>query len=138
MALSKHQEEIGPTQTPLPSVFVQVSPIRAEFGLQKMSSRTCRRKLTGWFEDLRGKFLRLVADRLRVEENALFISFPGELKIVGMCTVSGWERVNFLHSSSYHAVVWFFKGTFHPLPLPHPLSQKQRITELYVMAILPA
>lgn len=75
MALSKHEEEISPTQTPLPSVFVQVSPIRAEFGLQKMSSHTCWRKPTGWFGDFTGMFVRLVADRLRVRGNELFISF---------------------------------------------------------------
>lgn len=47
--LSKHREQIRPTQTPLSSVFVQVSPIRAEFVLQKMSRPTCWRKLKSWF-----------------------------------------------------------------------------------------
>lgn len=48
--LSKHQEQISPTQTPLlSSVFVQVSPIRAEFVLQKMSRPTCWSKLKSWF-----------------------------------------------------------------------------------------
>jgi len=114
-------------------VFVQVSPSKAEFGLQNTSSRTCWRKLTGWFGDLTGKFVRLAEDRVR----GVFISFLGELNIPGVHTGFSWDGVNFLLSSPYCAMVWLFKVTFRPLPLLHPLSQKQRITELYVRADLP-
>lgn len=124
MTLRKHREEIIFTQNPLPSVFAQLSTIRAEFGLQKKSSCICWRKLTDWFGEPTGQFVRQVADRLRVSKNGLFIYFCYELNIPGVCTGSSWYGVNFLHRSLFHAVVWFLKVTFHPLPLPHPLSQK--------------
>lgn len=98
MALSKHQEETSPTQTSLPSVLVRVSPIKAEFGLQNTSRCTCRRKLTGWFGDLTGTFVKLTADSLGVRGNELYISFLCELNIPGVCTGSSWDGVNLLHS----------------------------------------